>query len=55
MNDPKPGQAGHDCEPLGYLEEADYYEEHNDDFALGDENASLSLAHAIMHKPCIEQ
>ena len=55
MNDPKPGQAGHDCEPLGYLDEADYHEEHNDDFASGDENASLSLAQAMMHKPCIEQ
>ena len=30
MNDPKPGQAGHDQEPLGYLEEADYYEEHDE-------------------------
>lgn len=30
MNDPKPGMAGHDVEPLGYLEEADYYEEHDE-------------------------
>lgn len=30
MNGPKPGMAGHDCEPLGYLEEADYHEEHNE-------------------------
>ena len=26
MNDPKPGQAGHGCDGLGYLEEADYHE-----------------------------
>lgn len=31
MKDPKPGQAGHDCDPLGYLEEADYNEEYNSD------------------------
>ena len=31
MNDPKLGMAGHDVETLGYLEEADYYEEHNDE------------------------
>lgn len=31
MNDPKPGMAGHDSDGLGYLEEADYHEEHNDD------------------------
>lgn len=30
MNDPKPGQAGYDQEPLGYLEEADYHEEHEE-------------------------
>jgi hypothetical protein len=47
MKDPKPGMAGHDCEPLGYLEEADYHEEHNDDFAPADDNEPLSLAQAI--------
>lgn len=30
MNNPKPGQAGYDQEPLGYLEESDYYEEHEE-------------------------
>ena len=42
MNDPKPGMAGHDSEPLGYLEEADYHEEHNDDFAPGGEKLPVS-------------
>ena len=52
MNDPKPGMAGHDCEPIGYLEEADYHEEHNDDFAPGDDNEPLSLAEAMTHYSC---
>jgi len=31
MTDPKPGSAGWGHPPMGYLEEADYHEEHNDD------------------------
>lgn len=31
MKDPKPGMAGHDGCQYGYLEEADYHEEHNSD------------------------
>lgn len=46
MSDPKPGMAGHDRDPLGYLEEADYHEEHDDDFAPGDENSPVSCQEA---------